>query len=333
VSQKDLGNAGTQPKEADRGRGSQKPLPHLSSEQTPASEKSSPKASREYALDLPACHCSKGQKKGPKSVPRMAHVLDRVPIDGELEVVEYRNGIQIKFPSKGDPEPPEERTRASNEQSGKSRRRCAFTLGNAETNWLAMLTLTYRVAPESYEEVAEHRKRLLESMRKKWGKFDFAWFLEFTRKGTPHFHVFIGDGGNVGDIIRNSPIRQVNRRGKKTDVVGGDFEASIVRWWTRQVGDESEGFRKYQNGGIVELLRTPDAAGRYAAKEAGKRVQKSAPWPVRQWWYISDSVRPEQRHDRVISVKDYLKAFPDGRMVSTIYGKEVLEIAGFDKEC
>lgn len=261
----------------------------------------------------------------------MAHILDRLPIDGEIEVVEHRNGLKLEFPSKGNPVPPETRETSTREQSGKSRRNCAFTLGNAETNWLAMITLTYRMPPDSYDECNTHRTRVLESLRKKWGKFDFAWFLEFTKAGAPHFHVFVGDSGPVGNAIRNSPTELVKRRGTETEIVRGEFESDVVRLWSNQVGDESPGFKKYQRGGIVELLRHPDAAGRYAAKEAGKRAQKKAPWPVKRWWYISTSVRPEPRQRRVVSVRDYLELFPDGRMVSTLYGKELLSVAGFDK--
>lgn len=264
--------------------------------------------------------------------PFYTNILSRLTIHDEIEVDEYRNGLRVHFPGESPGEAPESVERASQAQSAKSRHRCAFTLGNAETDWLAMMTLTYRINPEDYETVKRHRTRTLESARKKWGKFDYAWFLEFTKKGTAHYHVFLGSGGMLGKLIKEEETETVTRKGKKTKILRGEVDASFSRWWINQVGDDDPGFRAFQEGGIIELVRHPDAAGRYAAKEAGKRVQKSAPWPVRQWWYQSPHLAPSIRKKRIVTVKEYLKAFPDGKMHSRTYDKELLKKAGFTDE-
>lgn len=70
-------------------------------------------------------------------------------------------------------------------------------------------------------------------------------------------------------------------------LVGGRLERTVVRAWTRHAGDGSKEWDRFQAGGIWELLRTPDAAARYAAKEAGKRAQKALPpgWnTLGRWW-------------------------------------------------
>lgn len=224
----------------------------------------------------------------------------------------------------GDPIPPDDIERASVRQSAKSRQNCAFQLGNAETDWLAMVTLTYRTNPSSYEEVAGHRVRWFDSMRKEWGRFDYAWFLEFTERGVAHYHVFVGSGGDLGDAIRRERTRTVTRKGNPVAILRGDVDASAVHHWRRITSDGSDEWDAFQTGGIVERMRTPDAAGRYAAKEAGKRVQKIAPWPVKQWWNMSREIRPVSRGRVAITVRDYIAAFPDGKMRSKVWEKSLL---------
>ena len=297
-------------------------------------------SARNYELDCPvcakrspACHCSKADKAKIQEPCQPHHnILSRVGINGEIELEEYKNGVRFLFPSKGDTTPPQDCDRASTEQSAKSRRNCAFVLGNAETSWKAMILLSYPKNPTSYTEVADHRTRFIKSLRAEWGVFDYAWFLEFTRRGVAHYHVFIGDGGALGSAIAASKGETVMRHGSETRLIRGDVDDSVVHHWRRITSDGSQAWENFQTGGIVEKLRSADAAGRYAAKEAGKRIQKKAPWPVNSWWYISNSVRPVSRGKRIVTVRDYLQYQPDGKMISTRYGKEILSIAGFGKK-
>ncbi len=290
---------------------------------------------RDYTLRAPngepvasARQCSKGQKNDFGEIEPYMHVLSRVGIDGFIEVDEYKNGLKAKFPCDYQPDPPKEINRESFSQSPKSRRRCAFALGNAETNWIAMLTLTYRVPPPDLKTLTRHRTRLLESIRKKYGKFSYGWFLEFQKRGAPHYHVFIGDDGNLGEVIRNSPDEYFQRR--NTTVIRGDFEKDVIRWWTRLVRDESSEFANFQHGGIIERMKHEDAAGRYAAKEGSKRAQKHASdFPVKAWWYLSDEIRPVKRKSHKISVQKYLTLIENGSMISTHWDKKLIENLDF----
>lgn len=105
-----------------------------------------------------------------------------------------------------------------------------------------------------------------------------AWILEFTKAGNPHFHLFF-------DWLPNIEWRAVNRDGKEYEVCA---DVGFARWfvdsWMEVSGQST---RVFHGGGIIEKMKSPDAAGRYVAKEAAKRVQKSAPeWfghPGRFW--------------------------------------------------
>ena len=138
-----------------------------------------------------------------------------------VRVTKYRQDVKVSWP------PPYPRTgnpdgcadRASLVQSQKSRLRCAFSLANAETNFLAMATLTYRKNPPDYETVRINRTRFLDSLRHKYRGSQFGWFLEFTRAGVAHFHLFMGDSGDLGLAIKREKTREVSRHGKKTQIL------------------------------------------------------------------------------------------------------------------
>jgi hypothetical protein len=78
-------------------------------------------------------------------------------------------------------------------------------------------------------------------------------------------------------------------------VVRGGFDDWLVNAWIAATGNCSEAFSRFQRGGIVEVLRSPDAAARYIAKEAGKREQKELPEGVeggKRWWWLSKRGKP-----------------------------------------
>lgn len=243
------------------------------------------------------------------------------PGECHIRVERYRNGDRLKWPQMRETDGPGDgpRERESLEQSVKSRLQSAFQLGNAETDWMAMATLTYRVAPSSYDEVREHWTRFKDRLRKQFPGAEWGWILEFQGRGAAHFHVFFGSGGELGNAIKSESWVKRKRKGKETQICSGPLADWIAETWIQIVGDIDERFLKFQRGGILELMRSPDAAGRYAAKEASKRVQKKAPWPVKQWWGMSNSVRPSFRSHHVITVAQFRAMFPDLPAVSRLW--------------
>ena len=237
--------------------------------------------------------------------------LHHMPPLTPITVEQYRRTEKIRWPCNGDGGRPEgfEVDRSSTAQSSRSRHRAAWTFLNAETNWCLMMTLTYpaKLALD-YERVAHARTKFLKRWRRKFGRSDYGWILEFTAAGTPHYHLFIGD--KPGDrIIGESNVVTIERKGKSVDIIRGGHDRWIANAWLASAGlTSNDSAQRFNHGGITELLRSADAAGRYVAKEASKRVQKSAPWPVSQWWYLSRDLTPQKRHESTMTVLDFMRS-------------------------
>jgi hypothetical protein len=149
--------------------------------------------------------------------------------------------------------------------SAASRRRMAFAFRNMEPPKI-MLTLTY---PREFSSDGSRIKRDLHNFKKsllRKGVRDVAWFLEFQRRGAPHFHLFLW-----------VPVP------KKW----------VSSTWYRIVGSGDE--RHLSAGTRVEWLRYSHAAASYATKYALKNEQKIVPdgyLNVGRFWGVSRSVRP-----------------------------------------
>jgi len=121
--------------------------------------------------------------------------------------------------------------------------------------------------------------------------------MEFTRRGRVHFHLFHATESNFG-VACSVAHRQTVGVGKRARVIlrGG------VDWWLRDAwlsstrsGPESAAARLC-GGGMIEPMRTPDAAGRYVSKEAGKRFQKQLPERYAEglgrYWFLAPRWEP-----------------------------------------
>lgn len=207
----------------------------------------------------------------------------------------YKNGILVSggggTPGRSQGRKPLEEGEDQPGQSDKSRRRAAFNLGNADCEWFGMITLTYDSA--SLENITGKKcKKHLRSYRETLRRLgvSFGWILEFTRSGNPHFHIFL-----PSPCPLDLEWRKVRRNGKEVEVatMHGDG-GKLVDSWQRIAGKKD---RSFDEGGIIEKFRLPDAAGRYVAKESAKRVQKNTPegfgW-VGNWWGMSANLRPKR---------------------------------------
>lgn len=293
----------------------------------PSGREKSTSEPRSYTLK--AWDCDKGESPSPASQSSKVRNLPAwvdpacYPQQGKITVTHHKRGSVLGWPSpvKVARSRPAEVERASTEQSVKSRLRAAYNLGNAECSWVAMLTLTYRVPPADYDRVREDRERFLDRMRKRFGPTQVGWILEFQRRGAAHFHIWIGDDCELGRRLASEPTRERTRKGVTRRVCSGESSEWIASAWVDIVGDSDPRFLRFQSGGIVELMDNADGAGRYAAKEAAKRVQKSAPWPVSQWWGMSRSLLPKSRHQTAITVADFRKRFPDMPALSRLWAR------------
>lgn len=125
--------------------------------------------------------------------------------------------------------------------------------------------------PVLYPEMIDLRpiKRHLDAFLKvlKRHALDALWWMEFTRRGRPHFHLLLCDP------IPKVSWQSVMRRGVETVVCQDMFFGRVIsEAWIRIANQRNETFHR---GGIMEQLRSPAGALRYVAKEACKRAQKA----------------------------------------------------------
>jgi hypothetical protein len=134
-----------------------------------------------------------------------------------------------------------------------------------------MLTLTYPSAYETDGKIVKSHLHLIRQWLHRRG-IKGVWFLEFQKRGAPHFHLLL-DFNLPPPLItkkrthkgERSPSFRTNEKLHK--------EASAA--WFRIVGSGDE---KHLHAGICwEVLESHEAAMRYAAKHAAKPHQKEVP--------------------------------------------------------
>lgn len=191
--------------------------------------------------------------------------------------------------------------------SSRSRIRAAWTFANAETNWSHMVLLSYpwqATGSEAKPHLLAWRKRML----RRWPDQKWAWIMEFCESGWLHFHFFLGDGG-LAFQLRTEKLATRRRKGKDVAVASGAASRWIWETWLEVIGASDDvGARKFSYNGITEPLRSPDAAARYVAKEAGKRAQKMLPSHLEgagAWWGMDRRIKPKARGKYEILVRDW----------------------------
>jgi len=240
-------------------------------------------------------------KRPTGTLPAFAHVRGDV-----ARIIVYKNGARVLFATKhGRRVDREKRTvaRVVKDQSNNSRSRAAFAFGNAEVSWLAMTTLTWHDVP-SPETVKSTLEKFRRAWRARWLEPMDGWIMEMQQRGVPHFHVFHALQSKAGEIISGMPCRMFKRKGHLTYIVGGSFENWLVQTWLNCTGEDDD-LRAiaFNRGGICELFRTPDAAGRYISKESFKRGQKELPphysGGLGRWWWLNKRwmMQPRSLHD------------------------------------
>lgn len=186
----------------------------------------------------------------------------------------YRTDVVVEYGSRTDPPEPDAARRASvTELSRKSLQRLVFTVQNTDIEFMGMITLTYpAVYPENGREAKRHLNRFLSWLR----SVDcgaYVWFLEFQKRGAPHFHIL-------------------------TERDMSDRKGDISARWYAAVGSNDE--KHLRAGTRAEAIRETDGARRYAAKYGAKRDQKTVPArfsDVGRFWGCSRAVKPVMRQE------------------------------------
>jgi len=222
------------------------------------------------------------------------------PIKG---VKVYRQDVVvIREAGYGSPDPP---TRGEIlEFSKKSRKRLAFVACNTDVVFKTMITLTYPAEfPSDGKTVKNNLRAFLEWLTRDLGaRPSYLWFLEFQKRGAPHFHLLIDwelpviwreETVNIdGHTITRKRPSQDHRDQVKW------FRHRVSATWYRIVG--SGDYKHLQAGTRTERIRKPDGAKRYATKYAYKMRQKAVPPEYRnvgRFWGCSKDVLPVPRQE------------------------------------
>jgi hypothetical protein len=154
------------------------------------------------------------------------------------------------------------------ELSGASLSRLAFIVGNTEVEFRGLLTLTY---PREFSNDGRRIKRdlrcLLVRLRRRYAGIEVIWFLEFQRRGAPHYHI----------LTSQEPDR--------------DGQLWVSQAWYEVV--DSNDPRHLRAGTNWEKIRKAKGALRYVAMYAHKPTQRVVPKKYRnvgRFWGRSSGV-------------------------------------------
>lgn len=159
--------------------------------------------------------------------------------------------------------------------SHSSLNRLAFLVQTAEPIFVSIITLTYSTIPLDGKVVKKHLNTFLTRIRQLYLGVAYIWFLEFQRRGAPHFHI-------LTDLVSTLPNRQL-----------------VARIWSKIIShnenERAKVYRVHAHKASFQAIIKPDGAKRYALKYALKPQQKQVPKQYRnvgRFWGNSRNCRP-----------------------------------------
>ncbi len=178
------------------------------------------------------------------------------------------------------------------EFSERSRYRLLHAVKNCSADFSSMITLTYPAEfPTNGRKVKRNfnafRKRLLRRFPGILG----VWFLEFQKRGAPHFHILVSlKLSEHGEIQERTRMRR--KQGPKKYMTVLPLEVMISAWWFAIVGSQDP--KHLAAGCAWEEIENTDGAIRYAAAHASKPHQKRVPKEfveVGRFWGVIGKVK------------------------------------------
>jgi len=166
------------------------------------------------------------------------------------------------------------------EHSLKSRLALSHFLNNTDHTFHSMLTLTFpaqfptdgRKVKKCFHDFARNTLCRLEKKR-----LPLVWFLEFQRRGAPHFHVLWARELPDPEFIPRTSVRS-SRLGYWTD---RSLQSKLALQWALAVarffGDGTPDPDHLRAGLALEILDDETSAKRYACAHAAKVTQKTVP--------------------------------------------------------
>lgn len=166
--------------------------------------------------------------------------------------------------------------------SSKSRKRLAHVAGNSPVVFTTMITLTYPRSLQPFLDGPETKRQLNAFLTRRrtrsWSitdernvDFSYLWFMEFTRAGTPHFHVLCDR--SLPDARPPGPGRAPQNMRITRDLCE-EWTQTVSRSYSLTT-HEFEGMLKASVA--CEQIVKVDGARRYVMKYAYKTDQKRVP--------------------------------------------------------
>ena len=177
--------------------------------------------------------------------------------------------------------------------SDQSMARLLFVVKNCDVDFYSMQTVTYpREFPTDGRAVKAHFKALRQSMLHYFPGVRGVWWMEFQKRGAPHFHVLTDiDLASKADL---SHAEMVWRRRKRHASNGYWTFDPLEKWLlSRWYEIVSSGDPAHLVAGCAwEMIESTEGALRYTAAHASKRKQKQVPPDFqnvgRPWGKIGD---------------------------------------------
>jgi hypothetical protein len=150
----------------------------------------------------------------------------------------------------------------------------------------SMLTLTYgSPSPARGDEVKRHLNNVLTWLRRRFGVVEYLWFLEFQRRGAPHFHILLDVEPMTRDRfeLANYWSRGVAKKWPGLEGATPDDRARLQERMFRVAFHEKS----------WEAIQKSDGVSRYVTKYATKIEQKTVPKRyenVGRFWGVSRGV-------------------------------------------
>ena len=209
-----------------------------------------------------------------------------------VEVAIYRRGFILSRQSMGkswDQQAP--RRGRIEKRSRRSLSRLAFTAFNTSVEFKSMITLTYPVkVPTNGKSVQADLYQFLRRSRVRFGLYSYLWFLEFQRRGAPHYHILT--------TVKNPQQYHRNDMAKIWSewIVPYDYQYCEVATEKLFHVKQLDVFKVHSHQDAWAAIRKPDGAKRYVLKYALKPEQVIVPrgyQDVGRFWGHSRDVKPQ----------------------------------------
>lgn len=176
-----------------------------------------------------------------------------------------------------------------------------WTINATEVKFNSMLTLTYPDAfPVNGATVKEDLRVYLQWFTRRYGT-QYLWFLEFQKRGAPHFHV-------LSEVAEITPTMRVDAglRWTRQVIDARWFIAcfGVVETKNFELDFDYQGYRlealkvaKFNvHEDVWQLSKSENGMRNYAAKYAAKEYQKEVPEKyveVGRFWGASSGIKPQ----------------------------------------